>query len=92
MITVRHAEALNLHRIREKLEARLDLLCRGPFEIVYAILDRVVDDYAPVVAGIENDIDEIENEVFRENHDVSRRIYELTGRRSRFSAPPSHSS
>ena len=31
--------------------------------IVHAIVDRVVDDY-PVVNGIENDIDEIENEVF----------------------------
>jgi magnesium transporter len=45
---------------------------------VHAILDRVVDDYAPVVAGVENDIDEIEDEVFGGNPDVSRRIYELT--------------
>ena len=78
VITVRHAEAPNLHQVREKLEARPDLLSRGPFAIVHAILDRVVDDYGPVVAGIENDIDEIENEVFGENHNVSRRIYELT--------------
>jgi magnesium transporter len=78
VISVRHAEAPNLHQVREKLEARPDLLSRGPFAIVHAILDRVVDDYGPVVAGIENDIDEIENEVFGEAHDVSRRIYELT--------------
>jgi magnesium transporter len=78
VITVRHAEAPDLHRVREKLEARPDLLSRGPFAIVHAILDRVVDDYGPVVAGIENDIDEIENEVFGEAHNVSRRIYELT--------------
>jgi len=78
VITVRHAEAPDLHKVREKLEARPDLLSRGPFAIVHAILDRVVDDYGPVVAGIENDIDEIENEVFGENQDVSRRIYELT--------------
>jgi magnesium transporter len=78
VITVRHAEAPNLHRVREKLEARPELLARGPFAIVHAILDRVVDDYAPVVAGVENDIDEIEDEVFGGSHDVSRRIYELT--------------
>ena len=43
-------------------------------------MDRVVDDYVPVVAGVENDIDEIEDEVFGvgERADVSRRIYELT--------------
>jgi magnesium transporter len=45
---------------RRDLEARPDLLRRGPV----AIMDRVVDDYAPVVAGIENDIDEIEDDVF----------------------------
>ena len=46
--------------------------------IVYAILDHVVDGYEPVVAGLENDIDEIEDEVFGASPTVSRRIYELT--------------
>ena len=78
VITVRHAEAPDLHRVREKLEARPELLKRGPVAIVHAILDRVVDDYGPVVAGVENDIDEIEDELFGGDGDVSRRIYELT--------------
>jgi magnesium transporter len=78
VITVRHAEAPDLHLVREKLEARPELLSRGPFAIVHAILDRVVDDYVPVVAGVENDIDEIEDEVFGGSPNVSRRIYELT--------------
>jgi magnesium transporter len=78
VITVRHAEAPDLHRVRTKLEARPDLLTRGPFAIVHAILDRVVNDYEAVVSGIENDIDEIEDEVFGETQNVSRRIYELT--------------
>jgi magnesium transporter len=78
VITVRHAEAPDLHRVRLKLEARPELLTRGPVAIVHAILDRVVDDYVPVVAGIENDIDEIEDDVFDGNPTVSRRIYELT--------------
>jgi magnesium transporter len=78
VITIRHAEAPDLHRVREKLEARPDLLARGPFAIVHAILDRIVDDYGPVVAGVENDIDEIEDDVFDGSPDVSRRIYDLT--------------
>jgi magnesium transporter len=78
VITVRHAEAPDLHSVREKLEARPDLLGRGPFAIVHAILDRVVDDYGPVVAGVENDVDEIEDDVFDGSPNVSRRIYELT--------------
>ncbi len=78
VITVRHGEAPDLARVRRGLESRPDLLCRGPVAILHAIMDRVVDDYAPVVAGVENDIDEIEDEVFAGETHVSRRIYELT--------------
>jgi magnesium transporter len=46
--------------------------------VLYAILDAIVDGYAPVVAGLQNDIDEIETEVFRGDPTVSRRIYELS--------------
>ena len=46
--------------------------------IVYAIVDHVVDGYQPVVAGLQNDVDEIEDEVFGASPTVSRRIYELT--------------
>jgi magnesium transporter len=46
--------------------------------VLYAILDRVVDGYYPVVEGLGNDIDEIEIEVFSRDPKVSRRIYELS--------------
>ncbi len=78
VITVRHSEAPDLGKIRRKLETRPDLLRRGSVAILHAIMDRVVDDYGPVVAGVENDIDEIEDEVFDPSWDASRRIYELT--------------
>jgi magnesium transporter len=41
-------------------------------------MDRVVDDYMPVVDGLGNDIEEIEAEVFGGNRGVSRRTYELS--------------
>lgn len=78
VITVRHGEAPDLSGVRRRLESNPDLLRLGPEAILYAILDRVVDGYAPVVAGLENDIDEIETEVFSGDPQVSRRIYELT--------------
>jgi len=78
VITVRHSEAPDLAAVRRRLESNPDLLRLGPEAILYAILDRVVDGYAPVVAGLENDIDEIETEVFRGDPQASRRIYELT--------------
>jgi magnesium transporter len=80
VITVRHCKAPELGEVRRALEARPDVLRRGPVAILHAIMDRVVDDYGPVIAGVEHDIDEIEDEVFGVGlgADVSRRIYELT--------------
>ena len=78
VITVRHGDAPELGQVRRRLEARPDLLRRGPMAIVYAIVDYVVDGYEPVVAGLENDIDEIEDEVFGGSPEVSRRIYQLS--------------
>ncbi len=64
--------------MRRRLEGRPDLLRRGPMAIMYAIVDHVVDGYVPVIAGLENDIDEIEDEVFGGSPNVSRRVYDLT--------------
>ena len=78
VVTVRHGEAPNIGKVRRRLEDEPELLRRGPEAILYAIMDEVVDGYAPVVEGLENDIDEIETEVFSGNAGVSRRIYELS--------------
>jgi magnesium transporter len=77
VITIRQDETVDLRAVRRNLEARPDVLRQGPVTVLHAIMDRVVDDYGPVVAGIENDLDEIEDEVFGGGADVSRRIYEL---------------
>ena len=77
VVTVRHGDAPDLSRVRRRMEGNPDLLRLGSEAILHAILDQVVDDYRPVVAGLENDIDEIENEVFGGNAQVTRRTYEL---------------
>ncbi|MEV7693677.1 magnesium and cobalt transport protein CorA [Microbacterium sp. NPDC089189] len=81
VITIRHAESPNLSAVRQRLESQPELLSLGSEAVLYAIVDRVVDEYEPVVAGIENDIDEIEDQLFGESDDdaLSRRIYELFG-------------
>jgi magnesium transporter len=78
VITVRHAESPDLAVVRSRLEHEPDLLARGTEAVLYAIMDAVVDGYGPVVAGLENDIDEIEIQVFGGDPSVSRRIYELS--------------
>ena len=77
MVTVRHAETPGVGQVRHRLESRPELLRHGPEAVLYALMDQVVDDYAPVVAGLENDIDEIEDQLFGGDPLVSRRIYEL---------------
>ena len=78
VLTVRQGETPDLAVVRRRMESDPGLLARGPEAVLYAILDAVVDGYAPVVAGLQNDIDEIETEVFRGEASVSRRIYELS--------------
>jgi magnesium transporter len=78
VVTVRHGEMPDLADVRRRMEDDPKLLRRGTFAIVHAILDRVVDDYAPLVAGLQNDVDEVESEVFGGTPNVSRRIYELS--------------
>jgi len=78
VVTIRHGDAPDLPTLRRGLESRPDLLSRGPVAILHAIMDRVVDDYAPVMAGVQHDIDQIEDEVFGGTVDVSRRVYALS--------------
>lgn len=79
VITVRHSRTPDLSAVRRRMEDDPELLAMGPEAVLYAILDSVVDGYAPVVAGVQKDIDEIEIQVFRGDPAVSRRIYELSG-------------
>ncbi|WP_270410927.1 magnesium/cobalt transporter CorA [Microbacterium maritypicum] len=78
VVTIRHAESPDLGRVRRRLEADPALLAHGPEAVLYAILDEVVDEYTPVLAGLENDIDEIESQLFEENTDATQRIYDLS--------------
>jgi magnesium transporter len=78
VLTVRHSEAPEFGSVRHSLEREPDVLRHGPEAVLYAVLDKVVDGYYPVVAGVHHDIDEIEVEVFSGDPKVSRRIYELS--------------
>ena len=77
-ITVRHSDQPDLSGVRRRMESNPDLLRLGPEAILYALVDKVVDGYEPVVTGLENDTDEIETQVFSGDPQVSRRIYELS--------------
>jgi magnesium transporter len=78
LITVRHGEASELHEAREALERDPERMTRGPSAALHAILDKVVDDYTPALVGLENDIDEVEEELFSGRRtNPGERIYRL---------------
>ena len=78
VVTVRHGEGSHLREARRRLEARPDLLAEGPAAVLWSVLDTVVDNYEPVVEGIDNDIEEVETAVFDQATDApTQRIYFL---------------
>ena len=78
VVTVRHGESDVLSGVRKAIEHAPEELGCGPLGVLHAVLDRVVDDYATVLRGLDDDIEEIEKQVFSDttqNH--GQRIYKL---------------
>jgi magnesium transporter len=84
VITVRQGVASELREARQRLEHRPELLKAGSTSALWAILDQVVDGYAPVVAGLENDIDQVEATVFSGTVAPTERIYSLRREATQF--------
>ena len=84
VITVRQGVASDLHDARMRLEQHPELLEGGPASVLWAILDKVVDDYAPVVEGLERDIEDVEATVFSGTVAPTERIYFLRREASDF--------
>ncbi|MEA2473663.1 MAG: magnesium transporter [Thermoleophilaceae bacterium] len=78
VITVRHGPYADLHPVREWVEERPELLRCGPGAVVHAVIDRVVDEYEPVTTAVDEDIEEVEDEVFSpQRTQPTERIYGL---------------
>jgi len=77
VITVRQGIASELAGARSRLERRPELLRTGSASTLWAIFDQVVDSYAPVVAELEHDIEQIEATVFSGTVAPTERIYFL---------------
>ncbi len=78
VISVRHGEGSPLHEVRLDLEAHPNLLGIGPSSVLYAVADRIVDDYATVIEGLAVDVEQVEAEVFSAAlTNSAERIYRL---------------
>lgn len=79
VITVRHGDGVALAPVRAELERKQELLRQGPWAVAYAVTDRVVDLYLEVAFEIEQDLDELEEDVFSRDSSTDRiqGIYQL---------------
>jgi magnesium transporter len=79
VIAVRHGRGGDPARARRHLERHPQLIKSGPAAVVWSILDTVIDDYGPVVDGLERDVEEVERAIFSGREDLTEQIYELKG-------------
>jgi magnesium transporter len=78
VITIRHGQASQLSSARTALEADPDRLRLGPAAVVAAVVNVVIDGYGPALDGFENDVIEVERDVFSDsNRQPVQRLYKL---------------
>lgn len=68
VITVRHGEHSGLSDVRKRMEAKPEQMALGPYAVMHAIADYVVDNYLDVTQLMEKDIDAVEEEAFAPDH------------------------
>ncbi|MFG2527549.1 magnesium and cobalt transport protein CorA [Streptomyces sp. NPDC048516] len=64
IVTVRHGGQGSLRALRHRLQDDPELLAKGPSAVLHAIADQVVDGYMAVAGAVQDDIDEVEIDVF----------------------------
>jgi len=79
IVSVRHGEGSPLHDVRLGLEKRPEMLRHGTGAVLHAIVDKVVDDYMPVLTNLDIDITELEAQAFGDEPapHLTERIYRL---------------
>src|SRR6202171_1020877 len=64
VVTVRHGEHGGLAGVRKRMDASPAIMKLGPYAIMHAIADHVVDSYLDVTDLIQTDIDAMEDDIF----------------------------
>jgi magnesium transporter len=79
VVSVRHGASASYRTVRERCEACPTTLSHGEDFILYAILDFIVDNYAPVIESIREEVETLEDTVLASDlstKDVER-LYHL---------------
>jgi magnesium transporter len=88
LISIRFGHATPLARLRAELEAEPELLARGTSAVLVAIVEQVIADYSPALNGFEQDVIEVERDVFSDGGPQPvRRLYQLKREVRTFQSP-----
>jgi len=88
LVTVRHGPSLSYARVRERCEASPARLAGGAGYTLYALMDFVVDNYAPIVEHFGHRLEVLEREIFTDTfsreaieklYDLKRELLQLRG-------------
>lgn len=78
IVVVRHGEGSPLAGVRARLEQHPGLLKLGPYAVLHAIADQVIDSYIAIAGELEKDVIEVEQSVFSDRKAYnSEKIYFL---------------
>jgi magnesium transporter len=79
VVSVRHGETPPYQAVRTRCESTPGLLAKGPGFVLYAVMDFVVDQYFPVMDGLADQLESLEEEIFSDEFDrkTVERIYAL---------------
>ncbi len=79
IVSVRHGSSLSYTEVRARCEGKPHLLRKGPAFALYAVMDSIVDQYFPVVEGLEQELDAIEEKIFgtAPSRATTEQIYQL---------------
>jgi magnesium transporter len=78
IVSIRHGQASTLSEVRTRLEGQPERLRLGPSVVLAAVVDRVIGDYGPALDGFENDVLEVEQDVFSDSgRQPVQRLYRL---------------
>lgn len=82
VVSVRHGASASYRAVRERWENSPELMAHGPGFILYAIMDFVVDNYMPIVDALEDELESVEDHIFRATYRrrTTERLYHLKRR------------
>ena len=66
IVVVRHGDGAPLKNTRHALESNPEHLAKGPYAVLHAVIDHVIDCYIDIAAELEADVVQVENDVFNE--------------------------